>query len=195
MTDKPFIVNPTKHKRAEPLPLVYRWLDKEPAPRMLIEALRLYGTKEFPGNQDNEEILSWAREVNLARVYSADAIPWCGLFMAIVAKRADKALPPDPLWAWNWKKFGSPRPDNFPRLGDVVTFGLIPGHGHVSLYVGEDEDAYHCLGGNQADAVNIRRFPKDKVHSVRRPDWKIAQPANVRRVFLKASGTLETRTL
>ena len=35
-------------------------------------------------------------------------------------------------------------------LGDILTFKRNGG-GHVGLYVGEDKDCYHVLGGNQGN--------------------------------------------
>jgi uncharacterized protein (TIGR02594 family) len=169
------------------LPEKYKWLADEPGPRMLIEALKLYGKKEQPGTGDNPEILAWAQETRLQNVYSADSIPWCGLFMAVVAKRSDKEIPKDPLWARNWAKFGQEQIEA--ALGDVLVFKRGNG-GHVAIYVGEDNAAYHVLGGNQSDQVSITRIAKNRLLAIRRPEWKIAQPANVRRVFVNSGGEL-----
>lgn len=169
------------------LPEQYKWLLNEPAPKMLIEALKLYGVKEMPGHEDNPEILSWAKELGLSRVYSADEIPWCGLAMAIVSKRAGKEIPKDPLWALNWLKFGS---DVLPAmLGDILVFKR-PSGGHVSLYIGEDETCYHCLGGNQSDAFGITRILKERCVGVRRPIYATLQPLNVRVIKLSATGKI-----
>jgi uncharacterized protein (TIGR02594 family) len=169
------------------IPKKYQWLNNEPGPRMLVEALKTFGTKEMPGTGDNPEILSWANETGLHRVYSADSVPWCGLWMATIAKRADKQPVEDPLWARNWAKFGQEVTEAM--LGDVLVFKRGSG-GHVALYVGQDKEAYHCLGGNQSDAVTITRIAKNRCIAIRRPEWKIAQPANVRKVVLQASGQL-----
>jgi uncharacterized protein (TIGR02594 family) len=171
------------------LPKQYEWLAKETGPKMLIEALKTFGTKEQPGTGDNPEILAWAEETGLRKVYSADSIPWCGLWMAVIAKRADKEPVKDPLWARNWAKFGVNVGQ--PGLGDVMVFQR-DGGGHVGLYVGEDSQAYHILGGNQSDQVCITRISKQRCIATRRPVWKIAQPANVRKVVLEATGKLST---
>jgi uncharacterized protein (TIGR02594 family) len=171
------------------LPEKYKWLLNEPGPQMLVEALKLYGTKEMIGAGDNPEILAWAKETGLHKVYSNDSIPWCGLFMAVVAKRADKEIPKDPLWARNWAKFGQNVSE--PGLGDVLVFQR-GGGGHVGLYVGQDETAYHVLGGNQSDGVTITRIAKSRCIATRRPEWKIAQPENVRKIVLEADGELST---
>lgn len=171
------------------LPAQYAWLAGEGAPRMLVEALALFGTLEAPGAKDNPTILAWANEVGVGADYTHDEIPWCGLFMAIVAKRAGKVAPKEPLWALNWRGFG--KPVTAPMLGDVMV-KTRAGGGHVCLYVGEDADTYHCLGGNQTDQVCIRRFPKALGWAFRRPLYTV-QPANVRRVYLAPSGVLSSK--
>lgn len=170
------------------LPHQYQWLLAEPGPRMIIEALKLYGTKEMPGTADSPEILAWAQETGLTRIYSADSIPWCGLAMAVVAKRAGKQPPENPLWALNWAKFGVLSPK--PSLGDILVYKR-PSGGHVALYVGEDVGCYHNLGGNQSDAFNITRIEKSRCVAVRRPIYNI-QPANVRQIILSPMGSIST---
>jgi uncharacterized protein (TIGR02594 family) len=170
------------------LPTAYAWLAQEPGPKMLVEALRLYGTTEKAGPSNNPSILAWAQECGIPG-YGADAIPWCGLFVAICAHRAGKALPMNPLWARDWAAWGAPA--SRPALGDVLVFRR-DGGGHVGLYVGEDGLAYHVLGGNQGDAVSIRRIAKNRLIAARR-GYAIAPPANVRAIRLAASGSLSTQ--
>lgn len=171
------------------LPAQYAWLSKEGGPKMLIEALKLFGTLEAPGAKDNPVILAWAAELGLSKTYSHDSIPWCGLFMGIVAKRAEKLVPDSPLWALSWADFGSAATGGA-MLGDVLTFKRNGG-GHVALYVGEDATAYHCLGGNQSDKVCITRIAKSRLYRARRPVYAV-QPANVRKVKLASTGKLST---
>lgn len=156
---------------------------------MLVEALKLYGVLESPGTSDNPLIISWAKEIggSVEQVYKADSIPWCGLFIGVVAKRAGKELPKSPLWALSWATFGSYTEEAM--LGDVLVF-TRKGGGHVALYVGEDNVCYHCLGGNQSDKVSITRITKNRLYTVRRPIWKVAQPANVRKIILDPSGEI-----
>lgn len=171
------------------LPQKYKWLEKiDVLPRMVAEALKLYGTLEVPGISNNSTIMEWAKETGLQAIYTADKIPWCGLFMAVVAKRAGKSFPSTPLWALSWSKFGVEAGQ--PRLGDVLTF-TRQGGGHVGLYIGEDATAYHVLGGNQADAVSITRIAKTRLHKVRRPAYKNI-PASAQPHILSADGQLST---
>lgn len=166
------------------LPPRFQFLTKEPGPRMLREALALYMTTETPGSASNPVIMGWAKEVGLTNAYSSDSVPWCGLFMAVVARRADKVVPKDPLWALNWLNFG--RPVDVPMLGDVIVLKR-DGGGHVTLYVAEDDDYYYGLGGNQSDKVTIAPIAKSRRPWFRRPAY-INQPGNVRRILLDDEG-------
>ena len=156
---------------------------------MLEEARKLYGTFEAPGPADNPVILGWAKETGLAKVYNDDAIPWCGLFMAVVAKRAGKPVVEGPLWARNWAKFG--KAADRAQLGDILVFRRAQGSGHVGLYVGEDYGAFHVLGGNQSDGVTITRIARDRCIAIRRPAYRKA-PASAKPVQLAANGVLST---
>ena len=169
------------------LPEAYAWLAQEPGPRMLVEALRLYGTTEKAGAANNPTIIAWSGECSVAG-YGADCVPWCGLFLATVAHCAGKPLPEKPLWARDWLHWGTAV--QIPELGDVLVFSR-EGGGHVGLYVGEDARTYHVLGGNQGDAVSIRRLAKNRLLGARRC-YRIGPPANVRRVWLRVSGALST---
>jgi uncharacterized protein (TIGR02594 family) len=155
---------------------------------MIVEALKLFGTMEKPGAANNPTIVAWAQEVGgeVADVYKADSIPWCGLFMAVVAKRAGKEPPKHPLWALSWSVFGAR--SSAPALGDVLVF-TRSGGGHVGLYVGEDASAFHVLGGNQSDSVCITRIAKARLYAARRPLYRV-EPANVRPIRLEATGAL-----
>ena len=173
----------------------YSWLTEEQGPVMLKNALALYGTMEKPGTANNPVILQWAKEIGggVSDVYKADEIPWCGLFMAVVAKRSSKQVVKDPLWALNWGTFG--KATDVPMLGDVLVFVRKTKEGksagHVGIYVGEDNSCFHVLGGNQSDRVCITRIEKNRLYIARRADY-IAQPSNVRRVILNSSGLISS---
>lgn len=175
-----------------PVPAKYAWLNNvQGLPRIVDEGLKLLGIVEAPGSVNNAVILSWAQEIggNVADVYKADSIPWCGLFAAVVAKRAGKEPPKNPLWALSWSAFGVPV--DLPELGDVLVFKR-EGGGHVGFYVAEDETAYHVLGGNQGDKVSITRILKARLYAARRPEWRTAEPSGRMRYHVAASGALST---
>jgi uncharacterized protein (TIGR02594 family) len=171
------------------LPEQYAWLEREGAPRMLVEALKLYGVTESKGRANTPAILEWAKEVGVGSEYTSDETAWCGLFCAVIAKRAGKEPPHDPLWALNWRNFG--KAADKPMLGDVMIF-TRDGGGHVAMYIGQDAKYWHILGGNQGDTVSIVRRAKSGKSWARRPDYTI-QPANVRVVNLAATGRIASK--
>lgn len=176
-----------------PLPVRYKFLSYEPAPKMFVEMLKLYGIEEILGPGDNPIIINWAKEVN-AKGYTNDAVAWCGLCVAVAAKRGGWDYEPNgnSLWARNWAKWGTPQEEAM--LGDVLVFPRGAG-GHVALYVGEDKGYYHVLGGNQSDKVSIVRRAKTPIIAIRRAPWKRFQPLNVRRITLGASGPISTKEI
>lgn len=170
------------------IPKGYEWLGKVGTlPRMVQEGLKTAGTIETPGAKNNPTIMGWAKATGLDRQgYSADAVPWCGLWAAYVALKAGKIAPKHPLWALNWAGFGTPV--HQPCLGDVLTF-TRNGGGHVALYIGEDQTAYHVLGGNQSDAVNITRIEKKRLYRVRRAAMTVP-PVSIKPYIVAAQGGL-----
>lgn len=162
---------------------------KVKAPRILVEALKLYGVRETPGPQHNPVIMAWAHEVldkksGARDWYDADEKAWCGLFMAVCAKRAG-FVPPDgfsALRARDWAKWGDPV-SGHPGRGDVLVFERTGG-GHVGLYWGEDESCFHVIGGNQSNMVRVSRIEKSRMVMARRsPGIKSAQ-----RCWMNAAG-------
>jgi uncharacterized protein (TIGR02594 family) len=133
------------------------------------EARRLIGTREVKGSPSNPKILQWAGKLGIP--YKGDDIPWCGLFVAhcVGATLPGETLPTNPLGARNWGKFGTKCK---PVLGSVLVFwrGSKNGaFGHVGFYHGEDDVAYHVLGGNQSDQVNVARVAKNRLLGARQP--------------------------
>ena len=144
----------------------YAWLANEPAPRILVEAVRLFGVAEVEGNGDNPTILSWAKELGL-KEYTHDETAWCGLFLALCVKRAGYPLSRAPLWALSWATWGAKA--DVPKLGDVLVFERKVARqllGHTGLYVGEDSRAFHVYGGNQAIG-SASRESRARVSSLR----------------------------
>lgn len=171
------------------IPPLYSWLANiGTLPKMIVAALDLYGIHEIPGSANSAAILAWAAETGLDRQgYSADEIPWCGLFMALVAQRSGYAVPAHPLWALNWQGFGNI--EHQPCLGDVLVF-VRPGGGHVGLYLAEDVAAYHVLGGNTHDAVGVARIEKSRLFAARVPNYHVGRPVSSKPYIVSASGTL-----
>jgi len=182
-----------RQKKGAMMDSKYQWLYEELAPKILVAALAEYGTTEVPGPANNPKILAWAQEIGSAVGidYSKDSIPWCGLFMGVCAKRAGYEPPKICVRASEWAKFG--KPAERAMLGDICVL-TRQGGGHVGLYVGETVDGKYVflLGGNQADAVNIKMFPRYRITDVRRCPWRVGQPPNVRPIILSNTGDLST---
>lgn len=159
------------------------------APKLIEEAIKYMGIQEILGKDHNPIIMQWAEELGLRKTYTSDEIPWCGLYVAIVCKRANKEVVKDPLWARNWLKFGTKQA--VAMLGDILVFSRGTG-GHVGFYVGEDNECYHVLGGNQSNKVGVTRILKTRCIGIRRPKWKIAQPESVRVIKLSNKGIIST---
>ncbi|WP_156256728.1 NlpC/P60 family protein [Sandarakinorhabdus oryzae] len=154
------------------------------------EAQRAIGVHEDTSPASNPLIIGWAKRLRIA--YNNDETPWCGLFVAhcIGLTLPGEPLPINPLGARNWSQFGvacTPQP------GAVMTFwreSRASGKGHVGFYVGEDASAFHILGGNQGDAVNVKRFPRDRFLVARWP--KTAPPPTGGPRRLQADGSFST---
>ena len=120
----------------------------------------------------------------------------------LLVASSSRGLDPPPLkWSdlkyvlWHQRGLAFGVPQQKPALGDVLVFwrGASSGfNGHVGLYVGEDAQAFHALGGNQSDRVMIKRIAKSRLLGCRRCPWRINQPAAVRPVVLAANGALST---
>jgi uncharacterized protein (TIGR02594 family) len=175
------------------LPALYHWLAGIAVPpRTIAEGLTLLGTVETPGAANNPVIIGWRDELRaagcLVEGYSGDAVPWCGLFAALVVLRAGKRPVAAPLWALNWRRFG--REAARAALGDVLVFQR-PGGGHVGFYIAEDRDCFHVLGGNQHDAVSIARIERSRCVAMRRPPYAV-RPASAVPISISATGAIST---
>ena len=155
----------------------------------LLEAQRCIGITEATGPANNPLIIGWGARLRIN--YAADEIPWCGLFVAhcIGSQLPVEPLPASPLGARNWARFGVNCA--VPQPGAVMVFwrrSMASGLGHVAFYVGEDQAAYHVLGGNQGDKVSAMRMAKNRFLAAR---WPIsaAPPAGVPR-RLQPNGAL-----
>lgn len=171
------------------LPEIYNWLEKETAPQMLLEALKLYGTTEIPGSASNPVIMAWAKEVGVLGWYPDDATPWCGLFMGVCAKRGGFPYDSELLSSLAWAKWGDHVNGNNAMLGDTLIF-IRPGGGHVAFYIGESADKFLVFGGNESNTTTFEWISKSRLFAARRAHWRIAQPSNVRKIYLNGVGAV-----
>lgn len=153
------------------------------------------GLKEYPGNRNNQTILDWAKIVGgwTKDYYKRDSIPWCGLFTAICLIQNSIKPSPEALrakaWYYNW-------PDGQklkePCFGCILVFSRSGG-GHVGFYVSEDKDYFHVLGGNQSDAVNIKKISKSRIVGYMWPKGKQFEKFyNPKRIYKRFDGAVST---
>lgn len=169
------------------LPSPYEWVHKHASrygPNIMREALKTHGLREIRGTEHAQEILDMADFLGgvIEDFYNADEIPWCGLAVSYWIKKAGFEPPKDysQVRARDFAKWGTPAEK--PSFGDVMVFwrGSPAGRdGHVGLYVCETPGAYHILGGNQGNMVNIAPISKERLITARRCPWRIMQPHGV----------------
>ncbi|WP_342658638.1 TIGR02594 family protein [Sphingomonas sp. NY01] len=161
-------------------------------PAWLRAARARIGVREAPGTGNSPIIMGWAKRLGvkvLGIAYNADSVPWCGVFVAEALTAGGIDLAAEGMHrmriavrAKAWADWGSAlRPDRV-APGAVLVFDRAGG-GHVGFYVGEDARAYHVLGGNQSDAVNIMRVEKARCIAIR---WPKGEPVIGSPVLMKA---------
>ena len=114
-------------------------------------------------------------------------IAWCGAFVETCIRmfEPERKTIDNPLGARGWGEYGEACK---PQLGAIMTFwrGSKTGwQGHVGFYWGEDDVAYHILGGNQSDAVTITRIGKDRFLASR---WPEGYPQTGKVIRLRTNG-------
>lgn len=114
--------------------------------------------------RDHEELSEWLKSAG--SYVDPEDTPWCGDAMetAILRTLPEEPVPDNPMASYNWLKFG--RPLQEPVLGAIMVFwrGDPNGRlGHVAVYMGEDEDYYHVLGGNQSNQIRTSRYKKSQL--------------------------------
>lgn len=147
-------------------------MSTETTPEWLQVAESYKGLKEIPGSGNNPTILDWADDLDIS--YPGDDIPWCGLFVGhcVASVVPEEPLPDNILGARKWSNYGK---QCDPVIGSILVFwrGSPSGwQGHVGFYYAEDSTAYHVLGGNQSNGVNVARISKDRLLTARWPSTR-----------------------
>lgn len=142
-------------------------------PPWLAYARQQIGVREIKGPRHEPRILAMARRVApwLGIAVADDETPWCGTFAADCVRAARLDPPKIAVRAKAWASWGGPisLAATRPPLGAVAVFER-QGGGHVGFVVAVHRDgSLDILGGNQGDAVNIRRFGRDRLVALRWP--------------------------
>lgn len=158
------------------LPNQYAFLDKAVKPPILKEALKYLGLREIAGQPSDPTIMGWAKMLKVGDVYKNDDMAWCALFVSACAFNVGLKPPKgyDCLRALKFAQWGEAVHGPL-ALGDIISVerfdrqGKLVG-GHVGILVGEDDQAFHVLGGNQGDAVSFTRIGKQRRYTIRRTE-------------------------
>lgn len=134
-------------------------------PNWLVLAEKYIGQKEISGPTHNKAIVGFWKRVFLSGI-SNDETPWCAAFVGAVLEDSGFKSTRSGL-AKSYLNWGTPL--KTPVLGCIVVF-TRKGGGHVGFVVGKDKVGnLYVLGGNQSDAVNIKKFTTENVVGYRWP--------------------------
>lgn len=141
-------------------------------PAWIAHAKKHIGTKEIRGPRHEPKILGWWRLIRRGGIRD-DETPWCSAFVGAMFELS--GVPSTRFEsAKSWASWG--RPLDRPVYGCVVVLAR-EGGGHVGFLLGYDIlGNLLVLGGNQADEVNIRAFPRKRVLAYRWPDANVLAP-------------------
>lgn len=133
--------------------------------RWITLARKFIGTKEIKGPQHHPEIVAMWRDIKRSGIKD-DETPWCAAFVGAMLERSGvKSTRFE--GARSYESWGEKLAEPVP--GCVVVFSR-DGGGHVGFVVGQDPSGnLLVLGGNQADAVNIKAFPRSRATAYRWP--------------------------
>lgn len=139
--------------------------------RIYLAALEFVGTREVPGPKSNPKITAWIKEAATWLDGNDSATAWCGCFRGHLGLLTGTGVPREHYRAASWAKWGlaidARKPSTW-QQGDTIVM-TRPGGNHVCLFHAIDKAGrIECLGGNQADSVNITAFPLSRITHVRR---------------------------
>lgn len=149
----------------------------DPIPSWYALARKEIGTREVKGKGVNPRVLDYYKLTGAGWV-ADDAVPWCAAFanamLALAGVPGTRSLAARSFLDWG-------RAVKKPYRGAIVVFkrGNSAWQGHVGFVEKVSATTVWCLGGNQSDAVNVRRYPMTKVLGFR-------EPANSKQYFTAA---------
>jgi uncharacterized protein (TIGR02594 family) len=134
-------------------------LDSDPC--WLKEAWKYEGIKEIKGSRHNPKVVQFFKDVGHGWVKN-DETAWCAAFVGAMLAHCDMPHTSS-LAARSYLQWG--RKTSRPKRGDIVVFkrGNSSWQGHVAFYLGEASGRIYVLGGNQANAVNVRSYTKSSL--------------------------------
>ncbi|ECB3807418.1 TIGR02594 family protein [Salmonella enterica subsp. enterica serovar Fufu] len=134
-------------------------------PSWLVEARKNIDVREIKGPQHAPQILQYWWDIKRGGIKD-DETPWCAAFVGAMLERA--GIPSSRFEsAKSYLEWGNALKEA--AYGCVAVLSRSGG-GHVGFVVGRNAAGdLMILGGNQADAVNIKAFPCPRVSDYRWP--------------------------
>lgn len=157
----------------------------EPKHYKIAKQLEADGLKEIPGKKHNPQVLQLYKTVGRPDVKN-DETAWCAAFVGHCLVKGGYQHTPVKvsLLARSYEGYGSTvykkATKKRKKVGDISA--ALPGdicifprgnstwQGHVAFFVRETPKSVYVLGGNQNNEVNIKRYSKSKLITIRRPD-------------------------
>lgn len=135
--------------------------------RLLAEARKYLGIKEWPGPKSNPEIAAMFRLAPSWLDQDDSLTAWCGIFRGTVGHLTATGIPPQHYRAASWLNWGVVVNLDDAIEGDTVVFKRAGGY-HVALFNRHEDGKVWVLGGNQGNAVSIAPYARSLVRGVRR---------------------------
>lgn len=137
------------------------------------------GVIEGRGKKNNPRVMAYYAKAGHSWV-KEDSVAWCAAFACWALEEAGIRSPRN-LAAKSFLNWGTAIKE--PKPGCIVVMhrpGASAAHGHVGFYVGPAGAGHiYVLGGNQSDAVNVKKFPVSRVVGYRWPARVYLSAANV----------------
>ncbi len=140
-------------------------------------AMEDLGTWEWQDGH-NPKVVQYFSDVGHEWVQD-DETAWCAAFVGAMLERSGVPSTRQ-LNARSYLNWGMAVPVSEMQPGDIIVFergGRDSWKGHVGFVVKDAGVFVECLGGNQANQVNIKRYSKKKILGVRRYDQDTVESA------------------
>lgn len=163
---------------------------------VLLNAANEIGVHEDVGTLNNERVVEYHRYANKDNDNrQPDSVPWCASFIAFILETVGMGST-NSMMARSYEHWGVDV-SNSSLPGDLVVFwrsSRSSGLGHVAVLVKETRGHVYCLGGNQNDEVNITRYSKNRLSTIRRSS-KVVQysPEEIGELYCIAEKILQDR--
>lgn len=172
----------------------FAFLFNEPIPNHISLALKYYGLHEVEGAGSNPVIMKMAESLNpqVAAFYKEDDMAWCAVFAGFLLKTIGEPIPAgyDAMRALSYAQCGQPQRQAM--LGDMLVLER-QGGGHVCFYVGEDQNNFFVIGGNQRNMVCIIAVDKSRISAIRRLNYIAEnQPSFIRPISIDFNAQVST---